>query len=301
MNPDDIWEDDGGNREYMSEQEAMAAASGQYHPGYQQAPAEPVYASQPEDFMQVYEEEYEDMEDEELEQKTTNVMDNALVRLEQGRLYKMFMDNIDQGMFTDSGCDERSIKNVEREMKAFIMSRIEVLLGIRKVRPQQINVIREEAKPQLDDLELAVIKKITSSAAAKAGIKPVTNSGGIKKIGQPQTQTQQQTTSQPQKPQKKALKKKTKRKPAVQGKVNKPIGQMTREELEARNAQINRQSSARAQQAPVDTGAPAPLPPPTSDQMEMYHTQQAMQNVPMESNSKEVLMKHILTALANKG
>jgi hypothetical protein len=150
-----------------------------YEGDYEEASDEEDYSDEPEDpndFMDVYEEEYEDMAEEELMQKSNAVLDTALIRLEQGKLYKLIMQTIDDGMFGEVDCDERSIKNVEREMKAFIMSRLEVLLGIRKKVKKVAKPERKPERPRkedFDDMEKAVLKKVVSSAIKKSGIKMV--------------------------------------------------------------------------------------------------------------------------------
>jgi len=304
-NPNDFWEDE-GDREYMTEEEAEAAANGQYNPEVQEY--QEVYEDDPESFMDVYEDEYENMDDQQLDAKNNEIMDTALIRLEQGKLYKLIMETIDNGMFAETGCDERSITNVEREMKAFIMSRLEVLLGIRKKQPKKVKVVREQSAPQLDEVELAVIKKITSNAMEKAGVKPT----GIKKIGaparpQPQAQpkkqvaqppTQKQAPKVPPKPQQAK-----KQGPAKKKAQAKPLGkrpltkkspyQMTEEELIARNAQIKHRSSARS----MENDPNPPLPPATADQMEMYYQNQSVQS---GDHNTDALTKHILNAIRNK-
>jgi len=67
------------------------------------------------------EEEEQDLSDEE-------VMSNARLRLEQGRLYEMLMDH---NLFDGVSADSRAVKNVEREFKTFIKERLEILLGIK--------------------------------------------------------------------------------------------------------------------------------------------------------------------------
>jgi len=305
--PNDIWEDEGSDREYMTEEEYEAVANGQYiDEGYQE-----VYEDDPNNFMDVYEEEYEDMEDEELQAKTDEVLDGALIRLEQGRLYKMIMETIDGGMFEDTGCDERSIKNVEREMKAFIMSRLEVLLGIRKKAAKKVKVVREKQENQLSDVEVAVIKKLTNTAIQKSGIKPVSgNSGSLKKVGAPKQapKPQPKAAAPAPKPKPKRRKKATKSaapKKKVRRKTrksSKSFADMTDEEKLARNQEVSdRQARNKVKYDGVPTapGSPAPLPPPTGDEMAMYHQQQAQQ-MPNGTDLKGNLTQHILNALNKK-
>ena len=296
MDKDDFWND----REVMSEEEAASLVEGQ---DYEEIEEE----SDPTDFMEVYEDEYEDMDDEELQTKADEVLDDALIRLEQGKLYNMIMETIDGGMFVESGCDERSINNVEREMKAFIMSRLEVLLGIRKKKVRKVRINQPQRNQSgLDEQEVAIIKKIVGNAAKKAGI-PQTS---IKKVGtikavvgntRPVQKAPAPKTSPalPPKPaakdKKKTAKGKKRKAPTDERKpLTKSPYQMSPEELMEYNKHIKSNSKTTGKQM-IDPANP-PIAQPTGDQMEQYHQQGG--NV---SSSQATTISTILNLMKQQG
>ena len=58
-----------------------------------------------------------------------NVLSDARLRLEQGRLYEMVMNS---DLFEGSDCDPKAIKNVEKEIRNFAKERMEIMLGMRQ-------------------------------------------------------------------------------------------------------------------------------------------------------------------------
>jgi len=260
-NDEDFWEND-----VMTEEEAEAIANGQ---AYVEEVEE---GEDPADFMEVYEDEYEDMDDEALEEKAEEVLDDALVRLEQGRLYKMLMTHIKDGMLADVDCEDRSIKNVEREMTAFIVSRIEVLLGIRK-RKVKVRQVRPMLKsdPEFTAGEQQVLKKLVGNAVAKSGIKPMGSPAEAPKLKSRTApkKVARKKKAAPLPPAPKGRVKKRTKKTAPKKPLTKSPYEMNADELMERNKQIN---SGKKNQV-VDPSNP-PLPPLDGNQMESHYQQQ---------------------------
>jgi len=268
MDNEEFWND----REVMSEEEAEALVKGQ---DYEEIEEE----SDPTDFMEVYEDEYEDMEDEDLQEKTNDVLDSSLIRLEQGALYKLIMETIDGGMFENTGCDDRSIKNVEREMKSFIVSRLEVLLGIRKKKVRKVRIQSSYSQQNgLDAQEVAIIKRIVGSAAKKAGVAPAIKkvSGAIKPVSgnvMPRPTVRAAEPKLPPAPTGSRRKKKKTATPVQGGRkpLTKSPYEMSDEELKEYNKHIKSASKTMGMQT-VDPTNP-PIAQPDSAQMEMHHQQ----------------------------
>jgi len=87
--------------------------------------------------------EYEDIDDEfidsiqeesafELNEGETRTVYNARLRLEQAKLYELL---INHNLFENVEADVNAINNVQKELKSFIMHRLEILLGIKKNNP----------------------------------------------------------------------------------------------------------------------------------------------------------------------
>lgn len=112
---------------------------------------------------------------EEVFEQQESVMDNARIRLEQGRLYEML---IKHDLFDGVDADPQAINNVQKEIREFIIERLEILLGMRAEKTKEIQQIIQQ--PQFNDVEVQALKmianKVTNGASAKASTTPpVTN------------------------------------------------------------------------------------------------------------------------------
>lgn len=121
--------------------------------------------------------EYEEMEYEEIDEDSfsldafddfeeeKNIIDNARIRLEQGRLYEML---IKHDLFDGVDADPKAVSNVQQEIKGFIMERLEILLGMKAEK--EVEVHRVES--QFNDMEVQALKmvasKVTQGQSAKA-------------------------------------------------------------------------------------------------------------------------------------
>lgn len=123
-------------------------------------------------------EEQLDALNEQLEVRENEVLDSAMVRLDQAKLYKML---IEHDLFQDVDAHPFALKKVQSEIRQFIMDRLEILLGMKKeVKVNQNTTI----ELPFNDLEIQALKdiaaKLTKGASqtapepAKQSLKPVT-------------------------------------------------------------------------------------------------------------------------------
>jgi len=136
-----------------------------------------------------YEEEYEEEDDMSDYQPTKNkvayklnkrendVVNDAMVRLEQARLYDML---IKHDMFKGVKANPRALANVQAELKAYIVQRLEILLGIKKDQRDQVEKqVPKEVQVELpfNDIEIEFLKALsykgTKGASAQAESKKV--------------------------------------------------------------------------------------------------------------------------------
>lgn len=101
------------------------------------------------------------------EEDFTAVLNDANLRIEQGRLYQMIMNH---DLFDGMEADPRAVQNVQREIRKFARESMEVMLGMRETTPVHATV----ASP-FNDLEVEVLKKIASSASKGATESPEAN------------------------------------------------------------------------------------------------------------------------------
>jgi hypothetical protein len=108
------------------------------------------------------------LESVESEEDFEAVLNDANLRIEQGRLYQMLMNH---ALFEGMDADPQAIANVEREMRKFARDRMEIMLGMRQAAPTQ-NV--QVASP-FNDLEVDILKKLASKATNGATETPEAN------------------------------------------------------------------------------------------------------------------------------
>lgn len=91
------------------------------------------------------------------EEDFTAVLNDANLRIEQGRLYQMIMNH---SLFEGMDADERAVQNVQKEIRKFARERMEIMLGMRQEQQVQSNVVSSP----FNDLEVDILKKIASRA-----------------------------------------------------------------------------------------------------------------------------------------
>src|ERR1035437_7078044 len=89
------------------------------------------------------------------EQDISEIMSDANLRLEQGRLYQMVLQG---DIFADTNADPKAIRNVQREIRKFVRERMETMLGIRQEQPAQAAVVSSP----FNDMEVTVLKMLAS-------------------------------------------------------------------------------------------------------------------------------------------
>lgn len=135
------------DREYPTEEEILDQERGQGGSPYEDDGPPEFYED--EEFYEDFAEEYE-------EESQQSLMDNARVRLEQGRLYEML---IKHDLFDGVDALPEAVDNVQREMKNFIMERLEILLGMKSEKEPVQHVTYDS---QFNDLEVQVLRRLAS-------------------------------------------------------------------------------------------------------------------------------------------
>ena len=141
---------------------------------------------EPEDEEEEYEEDEYEEEDEVMEdykptkgkvaynlnRQESSVVNDATIRLEQARLYDML---IKHDMFKGVKANPSALANVKNELKTYIVSRLEILLGIRKEKPDRVEKvapIEVEVDSPFNDVEIEFLKALsykgTKGASAEA-------------------------------------------------------------------------------------------------------------------------------------
>lgn len=93
----------------------------------------------------------------ELEEDFTEILNDANLRIEQGRLYQMIMNH---DLFEGMEADPRAVQNVQREIRKFARESMEVMLGMRQIAPKNTDIVSSP----FNDLEVDILKKIASKA-----------------------------------------------------------------------------------------------------------------------------------------
>lgn len=118
------------------------------------------------------------------EEDFTEVLNDANLRIEQGRLYQMIMNH---DLFEGMDADPRAVQNVQREIRKFARESMEVMLGMRETIPVHTTV----ASP-FNDLEVDILKKLASKATNGA-----TESAEANEVASVLKETPKRTTLNP--------------------------------------------------------------------------------------------------------
>jgi hypothetical protein len=86
----------------------------------------------------------------------TEILNDANLRIEQGRLYQMVMNH---ELFEGMDVDPRAVTNVQREIRKFARESMEVMLGMRSKTPTNVST-----SSPFNDLEVDILKKLASKA-----------------------------------------------------------------------------------------------------------------------------------------
>lgn len=112
-----------------------------------------------------YEDAIDDLfdDDEEFEVDEVSFMKNARVRLEQARLYELL---IEHDLFDGVDAAPEAVDRVQGEIKAFIVDRLEILLGMKNEKETEIQQIIHPS--QFNDVEVKALKMIASKVTKGA-------------------------------------------------------------------------------------------------------------------------------------
>ena len=148
----DFWQDDTSELDMLEDIEEVEALAQQL-------------ADQP-DLVEATDEEIEELVEEsayELDQEQANTIFNARIRLEQAKLYEML---INHDLFEGVDASPQAIKRVQNELKYYIVSRLEILLGIRQpVQPKQ-----EQSRLPLNPVEIDFLKALSAKGTKGASL-----------------------------------------------------------------------------------------------------------------------------------
>jgi hypothetical protein len=223
------------------------------------------------------------------------LLTNARLRLEQGRLYEMFLKH---NLFGDVDSDPRAIANVQRELKDFIKERLEVLLGL-KPDPKLKKIHLEQSLP-FNSMEIDILKKVIgrisggATEQAEPVIKPIPKTDSLKTISSSKPSTALKPLGEPK--QSVSIRKPTSptpptlQEPEKFERPNKPISELTRAEKEEWNRQIAKEQ--RERKAPPARGH---TPMPSFDQQILHYGSQT------NRYAQSGLVGKILQNLPNKG
>jgi hypothetical protein len=223
------------------------------------------------------------------EDDTFEIMSDAGLRLEQGRLYQMILQH---DLFGVTDADPKAIRNVQREIRKFVRERMEIMLGIRQEQAIQETIVSSP----FNDLEVTVLKMLADKmskgqtsqsqpptpapvpvAPKKDGISSI--SGQLRPntnpapIGKPLSKTGKviPKATVPAKPAAKPVQTKSALKPD-ESVLQKPVEEMTQEELAAYEAAAFERRSKNKAAMPNNL-----VPHPTPQALEMLYASQVQQ------------------------
>lgn len=165
------------------------------------------------------------------------VLKNANLRLEQGKLYQMLMKH---NLFENVDADPKAVENVQRELRVFIRERLEVMVGLRQDPRLKKKEIPQESQVFSNE-ELSLLKEFAGRAISKTQDprpSPVSNNRPT-----PNAVTPVSSPVRRQQPAPKPVSKAPQEGPGLQ----KPIKEMTPDELMAYNKGVSeRQAKSKA-------------------------------------------------------
>ena len=206
--------------------------------------------------------------DEDSDEDFTEVLTDARLRLELGRLYEMVMNH---SLFDGVEVDARASKIVQKQIRKFAKEQIELTLGMRQ---EAVATEGSVISSPFNELEVTILKKLASAASKGATETEEANQPVEVATSQPPKKKTLNTigSKSPTKPQPKPIAKKAepiKRqgKPKPQWApelemdyepLDKPIGEMTPQELAERDQQAAERQKGRMVITPKNQRAPWP-------------------------------------------
>jgi len=252
-----------------------------------------------------YEEESAEQIEQQEDEDFSSVLSDARSRLEQGRLYELIMNS---ELFQGADGDEKATKQVQREIRKFAKERMEIMLGMRpdvSKEPQQMIVsspFNDLEVQTLKALASAATKGATSHPEAqqfggfqaatpvKTTLSPITLKQQVKQAPRTPAPVQQKAApakplaNRPQQPVKRSSRDEAierilaeegisreeyeKQYPPDYKALDKPLTQMSEQEMKDRARQMKSRSPGQVKSALA-------IPMPTPEQEEMMHTSRA--------------------------
>jgi hypothetical protein len=219
-------------------------------------------------------------------------INDANLRIEQGRLYQMIMKH---DLFADMDADPRAVHNVTKKIRKFARESMEIMLGMRQEQSAQTNIA---CRCPFNDLEFDILKKIASKATNGATETEQANEVAIAIKAPPKRQTLTPISSGTPQPKKAPQKLQTKAAAPIQRKrldatteqilaeegvsreeieehykpIGKPLSELTPQELQQRQKETAARMAAR--KTVKSTSALPMATPEQQEQLALMHAQQ---------------------------
>jgi len=100
-----------------------------------------------------------------LDSRESSVVNSAMLRLEQARLYDML---IKHDLFKGVKANPKAIQAVQNELKSYIVQRLEILLGLKKEKTETLKKVAVEA--QFNDVEVEFLKALSIKGTKGASL-----------------------------------------------------------------------------------------------------------------------------------
>jgi len=97
-----------------------------------------------------------------------SLIDEARVRLEQGRLYEML---IKHDLFDGVDAMPNVVDNVQKEIKNFIKDRLQILVGMKQEKSTEVHIVQDS---KFNDMEVQALKMIAAKVTKGASVEAPT-------------------------------------------------------------------------------------------------------------------------------
>ena len=225
-------------------------------------------------------EEFVEQVSEEEEDDFTEVLSDARLRLEQGKLYEMIMNH---DLFGGVDADPRAAKSVQKQIRKFAKEQMEIMLGMRQEVAAVTNVVSDFSALQTQALKDIANKLITSKGmkeedypeeqAEQTPVAPpkkkTLNTIGPKPQMKPQPKPQPKPIAKKAEPIQRAARPQTQQERPPKELTGKSLHEMTEQEKADHIRGVNERNKAREQVIPANR---APWPS-FEEQMGIAHAQ----------------------------
>jgi hypothetical protein len=212
----------------------------------------------------------EEVANEDEDEDFSEVLTDARLRLELGRLYEMVMNH---SLFDNVEVDVRASKIVQKQIRKFAKEQIELTLGMRQETVQSSGTV---VSSPFNDLEVTILKKLASAASKGATESEEANQVEESPVQSPKKKTLNSISSSSNKtkavaqpkpvakktePIKRQAKPKSDYAPELEmdyKPLDKPFHEMTAQELAERDRQASERQKGRMVVTPKNERAPWP-------------------------------------------